>query len=85
MGAGFQVLDEGTWFVGVVTKTTGSQCFIQKDGEDESFACPGDFEDIKVGGGSFIRHWQLALALALALEYSVAILSTFFRTFNHQP
>lgn len=48
VGTRLKVLDEGIWFNGVVTKNTGGQCFVQKDGEKDSFPCPGDFEDIKV-------------------------------------
>ena len=48
VGTRVRVLDEGLWFNGVVTKNTGSQCFIQKDNENDSYPCPGDFADIKV-------------------------------------
>eukprot|EP00750_Incisomonas_marina_P002750 INCI12595.1.p1 GENE.INCI12595.1~~INCI12595.1.p1 ORF type:complete len:363 (+),score=93.71 INCI12595.1:247-1335(+) len=47
VGTRLKVLDEGIWFNGVVTKNAGGQCFVQKDGEKDSFPCPGDFEDIK--------------------------------------
>ncbi len=47
MGTRLKVMDEGHWFMGVVTKHTGAQCFVQKDGDKDSFACPGDFQDIQ--------------------------------------
>lgn len=69
-GTRLKVMDEGKWFFGVVTRNIGSQAFIQKDGDTESYPCPGDFQDIKVSKKSQINFCNHTHAQFFAAQVS---------------